>query len=475
MTTLREAAGPAACWPFTPIEELDVYLENVREPSLVQLETHTRGHLESAVLATALADVLAADPAARRRLAPATRWRRRLRWEAAGPGGGDGSLTVASWGSPGQLTALRERLSACPLTLTDTAVRVTLAVGPEHDVVIMQTHHAAFDGISSVALLNALCAAYRDRADAIPGAGSAAGPQTGVPLLPTATGRPGPPPAQPTAARPPRHRPRRRPGTAMAVPGRSRAVLAAVPGVVTRIAAGTGQSGRPGYGCVLRSIPVPRPARQGSGPFPTVNDVLVAALIQTVERWNAARGRHSGTIRITVPVNDRDPRRRWEGPGNQSRLVRVTSRPGQRADAASLLTHVAAQTRAAKRQPRPGLDAASRLLAIGWAPIVVKRHAVRLARRLAQPVCTDTALVSNLGVLPEPPSFSGTGREPLWFAGPAPMPRGLGIGAVTVAGQLHLCVHYQHALLNATAAAAFTAGYCRAIAELASLPQRSLA
>lgn len=481
MTTLRDTASPPAAWPFTPIEELDVYLENAHEPSLVQLETHAREHLDPAALAAALAGVLAADPAARRRLAPATPWGRRLRWEAAapgsragsgpGPGWEAGSLTVASWGSPGQLAALRERLSAWPLALTDTAVRVTLAVGPEHDVVIMQTHHAAFDGISSLALLNALRTAYRDGAGATLGVGSGAGPQPAVPARPTGPDRPGPAPAQPVAP----HRPRRRPGTAVAVPGRNRPGLTLLPGVVTRIAARTGQPGRPGYGCVLRSIAVPRPARQGSGPFPTVNDVLVAALIRTVDRWNAAHGRYSGTIRITVPVNDRDPRRRWEGPGNQSRLIRVTSRPGQRADPGSLLAHVAAQTQAAKRQPRPGLDAVSRLLAAGWAPIMVKRRAARLARRLARPVCTDTALVSNLGVLPNPPSFSGTGREPLWFSGPSPMPRGLGVGAVTVAGRLHLCVHYQHALLNATTAAAFTADYCRALAELASLPQRRLA
>lgn len=480
MTTLLDTAGAPACWPFTPIEELDVYLENAQEPSLVQLETHTREHLDPAVLAAALADVLAVSPAARRRLATASRWRRRLRWEALAPGypagrgpgaGGEpGSLTVASWGSPGQLTELRERLSAWPLMLTDTAVRVTLAAGPEHDVVIMQMHHAAFDGISSLALLNALCAAYRGRAGATLGGGSGAGAQ------PAALAQPDPAPAQTAAP----HRLPGRPGTAVAAPGRtwpgrSWPGLTRLPAVVTRIAAPTGQSGRPGYGCVLTSVAVPRPARQGSGPFPTVNDLLVAALIGTVDQWNAAHGCYSGTIRITVPVNDRDPQRRWEGPGNQTRLVRVTTRPGQRADAGSLLAHVAAQTRAAKRQPRPGLDAVSRLLATGWAPIGIKRHAARLAQRLARPVCTDTALVSNLGVLPDPPSFSGTGREPLWFSGPSPMPRGLGIGAVTVAGRLHLCVHYQHALLNPSAAAAFTTGYCRALAELASLPQGRLA
>ena len=247
--------------------------------------------------------------------------------------------------------------------------------------------------------------------------------------------------------------------------------LPLLPGVVTRIAAHAAQPDRPGYGFVLTSAPVPRPTRSGDGPYPTVNDLLVAALILTVDQWNAAHGCRSGTIRITVPVNDRDPQRRWEGPGNLSRLIRVTARPGQRADAADLLAQVAAQTRAAKRQPRPGLDAVSRLLAAGWAPTAVKRHMARLARRLARPLCTDTSLVSNLGMLPDPPGFSGSGQEPLWLSGPAPMPRGLAVGAVTVAGRLQLSVHYRHALLDSGAAADFTAAYCRALAGLACLPQ----
>ena len=169
MTTLRDVPDAPASWPLAPIEELDLYLENAQEPSLVALETHTRGHLDRAALEAALTAVLAADPSARRHLAATSRWSRRLRWEAAAPGR---LLTVTGWSSPGQLAALREQLSAWPMSLNDTAARVLLAVGPEHDVVILQTHHAAFDGISSLALLSAICAAYRDAA------GAGVGPQT---------------------------------------------------------------------------------------------------------------------------------------------------------------------------------------------------------------------------------------------------------------------------------------------------------
>ena len=82
MTTLRrtpESRAGLTSWPFTPIDELDLYLESAADPSLIQLETLVRGHLDPAALEAALADVLAADPAARRHLAATSPWRRRLR------------------------------------------------------------------------------------------------------------------------------------------------------------------------------------------------------------------------------------------------------------------------------------------------------------------------------------------------------------------------------------------------------------
>jgi NRPS condensation-like uncharacterized protein len=452
MTAVRNARGRAGLvsWPLTPIEELDLYLESAADPSLIQLELPVGGHLDMTVLAAALDDVLAADPAARRYLAATSRWRRRLHWETDAAGHHDGVLTVASWRSPGQLAELREQVTTWPIPLCDRTVRLVLAAGPEHDVVILQTHHAAFDGISSLALLTAIGAAYRKRAGDL----ASSGPQA-VPALAT---RPF------GTAGPARTR-----GADRILRALTR-IAARLPGSATRIAARSARPDRPGYGCVQRSLPVLRPAREGTGPFPTVNDLLVAALVRTVDRWNKAHGWHSGRIRVSVPVNDRGQQDRLADPGNQTRLIRVTARRRERADPGRLLAHVAAQTRAAKERPTAGLDAASRLLATGWAPAAIKCHAVRLARRVAVPLCTDTALLSNLGAIACPPCFGGSGTEPLWFSGPARMPRGLGVGALTIAEKLHLCVHYRHTLLDPSAAADFTALYCEALGELAGSP-----
>ena len=121
MTTLRSApggrAGPTS-WPLTPIEELDLYLESAAEPSLIQLETLVRGHLDAAALESALAGVLAADPAARRQLAAASRWRRRLRWEAAGAAGGrtahGGTPACSPWPAGGAPASWPRCGSGCP-------------------------------------------------------------------------------------------------------------------------------------------------------------------------------------------------------------------------------------------------------------------------------------------------------------------------------------------------------------------------
>ena len=84
MTMLGQASRPPAGpsqRPLGTIEELDLYLDRADEPNLVQVETHVRGHLDGDALAAALAEVLAAVPEARRRLAAASPWDRRLRWQ----------------------------------------------------------------------------------------------------------------------------------------------------------------------------------------------------------------------------------------------------------------------------------------------------------------------------------------------------------------------------------------------------------
>lgn len=80
----------------------------------------------------------------------------------------------------------------------------------------------------------------------------------------------------------------------------------------------------------------------------------------------------------------------------------------------------------------------------------------------------DTAILSSIGAVEEPPSFGTEAGETLelWFSAPTRMPMGISVGAVTVAGRLHLVFRYCHALFDADAAGRFAALY---LAELGRL------
>ena len=90
----------------------------------------------------------------------------------------------------------------------------------------------------------------------------------------------------------------------------------------------------------------------------------------------------------------------------------------------------------------------SRLLAAGWAPTVVKRHTARawpaasLRRMYRYLTGQQPGLAARAAQLQRQRYGAGVAL------GPAPMPRGLAVGAVTVAGRLYLCVRYRLALLD---------------------------
>jgi hypothetical protein len=74
-----------------------------------------------------------------------------------------------------------------------------------------------------------------------------------------------------------------------------------------------------------------------------------------------------------------------------------------------------------------------------------------------------------VGWVSEAPSFGpeAGGVEDLWFSSPARTPRCLCIGAVTVAGRLHLTFRYPHRLFGADAARRFAGSYVDHILSVA--------
>ena len=69
----------------------------------------------------------------------------------------------------------------------------------------------------------------------------------------------------------------------------------------------------------------------------------------------------------------------------------------------------------------------------------------------------DTAILSNLGELKEPPDFgedAGAAGE-AWFSAPVRMPGGLCVGAATVRNRLCLTFRYRRSLLDRVSAENF--------------------
>jgi hypothetical protein len=100
-------------------------------------------------------------------------------------------------------------------------------------------------------------------------------------------------------------------------------------------------------------------------------------------------------------------------------------------------------------------------------PPAAKRHMLRLAVRFLGRLGCDTSLLSNLGNVTDPPHFETLAPVRMWFSTTAHMPRGLSVGAISVAGRLQLCFRYRYALLDDAAAREFAAEYAVALAGLA--------
>jgi arabinofuranan 3-O-arabinosyltransferase len=434
--------------PFGIADELSCYYDAPAEPCNVHIEARVPGHLDEERLRGAIRAALAEQPRARVRRARRGWWRRSYTWEVPASPDLD-PLSVTTWSGEEELAHRRVQfLAAAPSVDSSPPVRLLLAAGLHEDCLILNAHHAALDGVSCLELLRAVARHYSGTADMAAPAPlpSLRHPEVVAPALD------------------PGQRARAWPRTV-------------VPRAAARIAAevssgqGRGPAGRDldGYGFQLITFErVPRLPFNGQGPHATVNDLLITALIMAISRWNAAHGQPPGRIRITMPVNSRAPGQAGAA-GNLSRLTAVSAQPPAPGDdGRALVTDVAAQTLAARSRPGPQVEPLSRVLSAAWCPAGVKHRLLRLALRIAGQLLCDTSLVTNLGVVADPPRFGAAAASRIWFSTSAHMPRGLSAGAITLDGKLHLCLRYRHALFSEHAAARFADAYAAALIDLTS-------
>jgi NRPS condensation-like uncharacterized protein len=426
---------------FALADEMTCYYDRPAEPANVHLEVRVPGRLDLQAVRSCVAEVLGAHPRIMARRLPA-RWRRGHRWEYPVAAGSE-PVQGAGYSREDDLDRRRDAfLSASPPLSEAPPLRFLLASGPGGDCLILNAHHAAFDGLSCLRLMREVAGAYP--ADA-----------------------PGAEPATDVVAGRSREAKRRHEASPAPVRTSARIGTTAPIGTTVRIAAGPGgAAGRPGYGAHLvtwEGIALTEVVRSAGV---SVNDVLIAALMVAVGDWNEARGANRGLIKITMPVGDKaqaGPDGRW---ANQSRLTTVAARVPAGALPGDLVADVARQTTAAKAVEGPQLDLASRVLAAVPMPVTVKHALLRSALRVAGPILCDTSLVSNLGPV-EDLAFGATLASQVWFSTSAHMPRGLSLGAVTAGGALRLAFRYRRALMSGADAAEFAGIYTKALDQFA--------
>ncbi len=425
-------------------DELTCYYDRPVESANVHVEARIPGGLDEAVIRAAVRAVLAAEPGVLVRQAATSRWRPGYYWEFADEPDAD-PVRVASYADEAQLTALRSGLlSESPPLRVAPPVRFLLATGPDGAALILNAHHARFDGLACLRLFREVAAKYTEFCGGPAPARAADGAARGASSTDVrASGG----------------------GGGAGGPASSTYVRASSRGRVTRI--------------VADPEPGPATARAGYGVFEvswdglaaakklpaSVNDLLITALAITIGEWNQAHGSEPGLVKITMPVGD--PVQAGAGGewANRSRLTAVIVRLSPPTTPTGLLEDVARQTGYAKNHDGAQVDLFSRTLAAAPVPVAAKYRLLRLALAVGGPFLCDSCLVSNLGVI-EPISFGETPATAVWFSTSAHMPRGLSLGVVTAGGQLRLTFRYRRALLSDSAAESFAARYRAALDHL---------
>ncbi|HUN32200.1 MAG TPA: hypothetical protein VMU95_09270 [Trebonia sp.] len=468
MTGAATRTGPLPRTPFALLDEEACHHDRPAEPNNVHLEVLVPGHLDERALRQAVGDAIAAAPRASARMVAGHPLRRRYLWEFPAVPDVD-PVSRAAWSDEDELVAIRDRfLATVPSLRASPPVRLLLATGPRASCLLLNVHHAALDGLSTLALMRDIAARYqaiasdpRHPAPGHPGLAAAGTGPSRPGLPPVASSGP---PAVPACATPPA--PSGGPATAPACARPSAPVQSARRYPVARIAPDRDRGGRrDGQAVRLLSLPaVPRPA-----PGVTVTDLLVAALIATVARWNAAHRRGPRAIAVSVPVSVHGP----AGPtvaGNQTRLVTVTVSPSVAAGQLPALVAEVSRQLAKTRKARPDEASAGILEALpGWCPLVLKRLAIRVALATVGRVVCDTTMLSNLGNVTGPPWSRPGGPVRIAFSAPVHMPRGLAVSVVTADGQPQVAFRYQYALLGDAAAARLVEMFAATLKEIADV------
>jgi NRPS condensation-like uncharacterized protein len=425
--------------PFSVVDEAIHLLDTESEPWSIQLEARVEGSIDEARLRAAVADGLSQHPMARARKVPSLLDERRFYWEIT-PGLDVDPVSVVECADDDALAEARSEFQSRRVPLAESPpLRVRLARHPDGDSIMVNLSHTAFDGFGCLRVLNSIVRAYRRVPDPLPDLD---------PLEERQVQRSLP-------ARDPSDKARR-----LATLGEK---LRDVVAPTARLAREGGRRA-PGYGFHQIILDEERTKALTDLDLPgTVNDVLLAALHLAIAAWNQDHDKRSRRIGVLMPVNLR-PKEWWEEvAGNFSLMVRVATDSADRSSVESVMKAVSDQSTRIK-QGGTGAALIEVLGGLSSVPVWFKQGSAPLASLFGRRL-VDTAILTNLGLLKEPPSFGPEAGETteLWFSAPARMPLGLSLGVVTAGGRLFVVFRYRHVLFGPEAAGRFAERYLEAL------------
>ena len=419
--------------PFSEVDEAVYLLDNEVEPWSIQLEVRVTGTLDEARLHSAVAEALARHPMARARKATSRLAERRFHWEITKVPDLDPLLVLDC--PDDVLAAARADLHSISIPLVESPpLRIRLVHHPDGDLVMLNVKHAAIDGFGAIRVLRSIARSYWGLPD----------PQPDLELEATRDLR------ESLAAKDTSQRARRMSMLADKVRDQLQPP--------SRLAVDGGTE-KPGYGFHHVSLSPEKTKALAAVEGGTVNDVLLSALHLAIAAWNDEHAVPSNRVGVLVPVNLR-PKEWWEEmAGNFSLNVRVATNPTQRESPEAVLKVMSDQSNRIKK----GGTGAALMEVLGGLPSlpVWAKHSVAPVLAFSGSRLVDTALLSNVGELEEPPSFgpdAGDTTE-MWFSAPARMPLGLSMGTVTVGGRMHITYRYRHPQFDTEAARRFAERY----------------
>ena len=426
--------------PFTPIDESMLIMDSNEVPMSVHIEARVDGSLDELRLGIATIEAMNCHPLARARQANSKSSDYQYNWVIPNAVA-EAPLEVVNCEDDDAVEKARAQLQSTLVPLDLAPFQVVLAKHPDGDYVMMNMNHTAADGVGTLRLFRSIIRAYAKIDDPIP--------ELDLEAVRRFEERADSQSFKDTIKR--------------AKPLLNRLGSSTTP--QSRIAV-DGESDNAGYAFELlrlseqeaRDLSV---LRDGGA---TINDILMAALHTTIDRWNTEHDETTQRIGAMMPVNMR-PKDRWfEVVGNFAAAVSASSVPKDRVDFDTTLAAIHKQTESYKEYDTAGL-LLDLMKKIPESKIWLRESASALIP-IPSNSMGPTTILSNLGRL-ELEDFGTDGGKvkEFWFSPPAQKPSGVSLGAAALEGEIFLTFRYSLGQFDRQAAGRFVDIYRGVLSE----------